>query len=102
MPARIDVDTQPMRPGETRPYTVYGSGLLAVAVKCWVTEPPPPEFRTCPACGSQQMGDGDVGQIAVPLDFTEGSIQISIEDSDGGRADATISVGRTQQRRRGL
>ena len=96
MPVKIDIDPQPMRPGETRLFRVYGSGSMAVEVKCFVTNPPPPGFRPCPACGSTKMNSGDSGRISAPIDFTGGSIQISVEDSEGDRAHAKIRVGRME------
>lgn len=98
MAAKIDVDLNQMRPGETRLFTVYGSEPLAVEVKCFVTDPPPPSFRPCPACGSQKMKNGGTAKVFAPPDFMGGSIHISVEDADGDRTDATIEMARTQQR----
>lgn len=91
----IDLDTAPMMPGEARRLIVNSSAeSLTITIKCFVSDPPPPGFRSCPECGTINARSGEPVQIVASSRFlnAQSSVAIEIQDSEGDVRNLSVEV----------
>ena len=59
----IEVSSAPLAAGESRPVRIRGDGPFYVTMKCFIFDPPPPQYTDCPGCAIRIVREGEVMMI---------------------------------------
>jgi hypothetical protein len=88
----VDVDLSPLEPGEERDVRVDGDGPFTVSLHCFVLNPPPPGYRTCPECRVQVVNVSQPFHFRAPRQLAGGRLVIRIVDAVGEQEEIAIEV----------
>lgn len=91
----VEFDDSSMNPGERRRMTITGTARITVSIKCFITKPPPPGFKSCPECGTINATSGQPFEVAANsrlFSTSEGTLEIDIKDSEGDARHYSVSV----------
>lgn len=95
MTIQYDFDARPMRPGESRDFTLTSSIPATVQIKCFITSPLPPGYRPCAECGTFSLQPGQTIQIEASQHLfsnARGGLDITITDLDGDVVNIQLRV----------
>jgi hypothetical protein len=90
-----NLDSSPMRTGDSKRFTIHGDGPFMVSSRCFVDKPRPPGpgFLPCPECARQTVLDGGEVVINSSQDVwtgRQGHLEIHIENLAGESRDIRI------------
>lgn len=95
MITQVSFNTSPIRIGERRLLRVWGDEPFAAEIKCFVENPPPPVFKSCPECGTFSINSGEP-LVITPSDVVfannEGSLEITVRDNSGDERQFSLKV----------
>jgi hypothetical protein len=98
----IDYPTYTIRAGDSFAIAVNALSPIAVAIKCFVSKPPPPGYRPCPECGSFQIASGEVLRLVASettFEHTGGTLEVTIRDAEADVRTLRLKVaGREEER----
>jgi hypothetical protein len=91
----VSFDSRPVVAGESRDLMLDGNGPFTVSTSCFVENPPPPGFRSCPECLTQLIPANRYLTIAVSPTLWQdrrGRIEIQIVDAVGEQLTLRLGV----------
>ena len=90
----VDFLITPMEPGESRNLRVYAESPISVAIRCFVSNPPPPGYRACAECGNFTISSGETLEVSASRRaFAQGGqLEIVIVDAEGDQRSFLLSV----------
>lgn len=88
-------DDGPIQPGERRPLRAWADTPMAIAIRCFTDQPPPPGYKPCQSCGVIELRSGEQTYITADRRFFErvkGELHISIKDHTGDHREFRLDV----------
>ena len=95
MALQFEFDTRPISPGEGRYFTLTSASPARVAIRCFVSSPPPPGYRPCAECGTFAVRQGQTIRIEASLQVfphSEGGLDITVTDEEGDVVSIRLEV----------
>jgi hypothetical protein len=94
----IEFDDRPMEVGEQRLLYAESDYKVAVEIKCFVQNPPPPGYKPCPSCGILDQKPGQPLVITASAELfsvSPGSLEITVRDGSGDEKHFSVAIVRT-------
>jgi hypothetical protein len=91
----ISFDSSPMAPGEERELILSGDGPFTVAYKCFVFEPPPPDYKECAECTVYTVAENAPFRVKTPETSWpggDGEFEIRIGDAVGDKRTIRVPI----------
>jgi hypothetical protein len=91
----VDLATEPIAAGEVRELRVEAADPIQVSIKCFVYDPPPERFTTCPECGTFQIKSDEALLFQASTNkFHRGGgvVVVSIRDDEGDTEEFKLEV----------
>ncbi len=84
-----------LSPGGSKEFVLHGAGPFRVTTQCFVDDPPPPGFRSCPECSSFEVAEDVSFRVECPEQLWErgqGHMLLDVVDAHGERARFRLNV----------
>lgn len=95
MKPKIFVESEVVVAGQKTVASVEGSEPLFIEILCFVTNPPPADYKPCPECGSFSVNSGEQFDVKASyrlFSLGNGHLEVSVLDSQGNKVTKKIDV----------
>lgn len=91
----VKFDESPIEAGKRRALQAWSDKDLSVAIRCFTKDPPPPDYKSCPACGVIRAQSGEIVYIVADENvFLEpgGRVEVVVRDESGDERQFRLTV----------
>lgn len=91
----VEFDQRPMHPGERRILRAWATAELSVGIMCFTSDPPPPGYKACAACGTIKAGNGETIYVEADQQTFQrpgGHVEVIVRDASGDSRTYRLTV----------